>query len=202
MPIRMNVQPQTTARPPKMSTSATRYNAGVPVPKQPVVKQALARGTKINTVLKGNRVPIQKATKPKGDISITEFVVQKLLEQKWTYHDITQAIAMKWDAQTAEIWKNRISIKRCDINAGRIATKQVVELGVKLPIPRLDREGKQLYAVEQKPRQNPVKKSTASIKQQVQVLYQRPIAPIRKALPVAKKVATPVARKVVPAKKK
>jgi hypothetical protein len=202
MPTRMKAQTQPVTRPPRMGATATRYAAGAPVPRQPVAQakripvQPISRQTKINAALKGQKPPKPPKPKQPRGLSVQGFIIQKLLECKWTYKDITQAIAMKFDAQTAEVWKNRIAIERCDINAGRIARRQVEELRIRLPIPRFEREGNQLFMVQPKPRQASKQKTTV----QAKPIAQRPNAPspIRKAIPVTR--TAPVQKILAPKK--
>jgi hypothetical protein len=203
MPVRINdAIPQTMSKPPRMGAAATRYNVGAPITKnQAIKKEPVMRQRQVRSM--------PKEPKPARAISVTGFIIQKLLEQKSTYAEIIQEIAMKFDAQTAEVWKNRISIKRSDINAGRIARKQVEEMGVALPIPPLAREGKQLYAVERKPRQvkqvapksTPPRPSGATrLVQKTLPVAKKPAALITKTVAVKKII--PVTKKVVPVAKK
>jgi hypothetical protein len=86
--------------------------------------------------------------RPKKGEGVSGIIINMLLENKSTYEDIKKAIAKKHGDAAADVWKNRISIFRADINAGRRCANRVTAKKVKLPLVRLERISGKLVPVK------------------------------------------------------
>jgi hypothetical protein len=132
-----NYKPYSSTPTETSNDESTSVTPAKPAPK-PATKLPAKPAPKPATKLPAKPAPKPATNRPKKGQGVSSFIIDMLLENQSTYDDIKKAIAKKYGAEAANAWKNRISMFRADINAGRRCAVRVAELKVRLPLRRLE----------------------------------------------------------------